>query len=500
MFRTLQRCLYALPVTLLFGGCAAYDPNAHYDPDAVEKVGFITAKSLRLEKYQSKPRGDSFPVPVNGTVKMLYIPDASAGGIRYREVYRYVVAVSEHETVSVEDSYPAFQVGECAKVFLSSRPTYPRIAPGSGCTMTGQAVVPALASNEGAKLQARVQQAPHLATLGVASQAASEAESGAVHGIVGKIPLTIGFANLSEEDVSGILSEDRRALSGLFARAAVAPKGVIPRAQVLMVYGKFTADGTVSGSPAFEMRRLVQESGANLIIFALPNSAETVKHLAQSAELKSTTVIYTLDRNKEGFGRFFRELFLKMGEGKPLLNAWVELAPQHPQAMPAYVPQTIVMAGAGNVAFPRPARAEARLAMEVREVMKSAIAQCDAAPRCIKVGEGSTPHAHTYLEQVIKKISSIGRVYLAVAGRSDSGVQTVTTRVMLASDGNLRAVNTISSGAPALTGRIERLFRVAAPYAPFNDHLREQADTIVADITFHFEDAKLVSVTTVPPT
>jgi hypothetical protein len=493
--------LYGFPLALLLGGCATYNPNTHYDPDAVEKVGFITAKSLVLEKHKSKPRGSFIPVPVNGTITMVYSPDASAGGGRYREVYRYVVAVSAHESVSVLDTYPAFQVGDCAKVFLSSRPTYPRIAPGSGCTMADQAAaVPPLTLNEGGKLQARVQAAPHLATRSVATQSASEAKSGAVHGIVGKIPLTIGFANLSEEDVSGIISEDRRALSGLFSRAAVAPKGVIPRAQVLMVYGKFTADGTVSGSPAFEMRRLVQESGANLIIFAMPNSAETVKHFAHSAELKSATVIYTLDRNEEGFSRYFRELFLKMGEGKPLLNAWVELAPQHPQAMPAYVPQTIVMAGAGNVVFPRPARAEARLAMEVREVMKSAIAQCDAAPRCIKVGEGSTPHAHTYLEQVIKKISSIGRVYLAVAGMRDSGVQAVTTRVMLASDGNLRAVNTISSGAPALTGRIERLFRVAAPYAPFNDHLREQADTIVADITFHFEDANLVSVTAGPPT
>jgi hypothetical protein len=158
------------------------------------------------------------------------------------------------------------------------------------------------------------------------------------------------------------------------------------------------------------------------------------------------------------------------------------------------------MAGAGNIAFPRPAWAEARLEMELRERMKSAIAQCDTAPRCLKVGEGSSPHAHTYIEQVVKKISVMGRAYLTVAVGSDSGVQAVTTRVMLGSDGNLRAVTTISSGAPALIRRIEQLFRVAAPYAPFNDPLRGQADTIVADIIFHFEGAGLVNVTTEPPT
>lgn len=132
MFRTLQRCLHCLSLTVLLAGCATYEPRDHYDPVAVEKVGFITSKSLaKIEPVKTKPKGNFIPVPMHGSVQMIYIPDA--GRTSYRDIYEYSVKVSESETVSVLSVYSSFEVGDCAKVFLSSKPSYPRIANGSGC-------------------------------------------------------------------------------------------------------------------------------------------------------------------------------------------------------------------------------------------------------------------------------------------------------------------------------------------------------------------------------
>jgi hypothetical protein len=167
-----------------------------------------------------------------------------------------------------------------------------------------------------------------------------------------KIPLTIGFANLSGEDFSAMATQDATALSPLFARSKIVSKQQIPSAEILLVYAHLNEDGTIKGPTTSGIRQIVQLTNAAIVILASPNSADSIKNAAALPGPKTANIVFTLDRNGNGFGRFFRELFEKMRGGKDMLTAWVELAPQHPSANLPYAPQTIFVAEGGKIAFP----------------------------------------------------------------------------------------------------------------------------------------------------
>lgn len=167
-----------------------------------------------------------------------------------------------------------------------------------------------------------------------------------------KIPLTIGFTNLSGEDLDAIASEDATALSPLFARPKIVAAHQIPSAEVLFVYGHLNEDGTIQGAPSSGIRQIVQLTSAAIVILASPNSSASIQNAIGLPGPKSANLIFTLDRNGSGFSRFFRELFEKMHDGKDMLSAWVELAPQHPNVSLPYAPQTIFLAEGGKIAFP----------------------------------------------------------------------------------------------------------------------------------------------------
>jgi hypothetical protein len=167
-----------------------------------------------------------------------------------------------------------------------------------------------------------------------------------------KIPLTIGFANLSGADLNDIASEDAQALSALFARSSVVANHKIPSAEILFVYAHLNEDGTIKGPTQSGIRQVVQLTNAAIVILASPNSAESIKNAAALPGPKTANIVFTLDRSGNGFARFFRELFENMRSGKDMLTAWVELAPQHPSANLTYAPQTILVAEGGKIAFP----------------------------------------------------------------------------------------------------------------------------------------------------
>lgn len=168
-----------------------------------------------------------------------------------------------------------------------------------------------------------------------------------------KVPLTIGFANLSGPDLAAIASEDAKALSPLFARSSVVANHQIPSAEILFVYAHLNEDGTIKGPTTSGIRQIVQLTNAAIVVLASPNSPGSIQNAAALPGPTTANVVFTLDRNGSGFGRFFRELFEKMGGGKDMLSAWVELAPQHPNANFPYSPQTILVAEGGKIAFPR---------------------------------------------------------------------------------------------------------------------------------------------------
>jgi hypothetical protein len=167
-----------------------------------------------------------------------------------------------------------------------------------------------------------------------------------------KIPLTIGFANLSGEDLEAIASEDATALSPLFARSKSVAPHQIPSAEVLFVYAHLNEDGTIQGASSSGIRQVVELTNAAIVILASTNSSPSIQNAIGLPGSKSANLIFTIDRNGDGFGRFFRELFEKMRDGKDMLSAWVELAPQHPNANLSYAPQTVFLAEGGKIAFP----------------------------------------------------------------------------------------------------------------------------------------------------
>ncbi|MDO9107290.1 MAG: hypothetical protein Q7U57_20295 [Methylovulum sp.] len=167
-----------------------------------------------------------------------------------------------------------------------------------------------------------------------------------------KIPLTIGFANLSGVDLDAIASEDAAALSQLFARSSVVANHQIPNAEILFVYAHLNEDGTIKGPTSSGIRQIVQLTNAAILILASPNSSDSIQKAFALPGPKTANIVFTLDRNGSGFSCFFQALFEKMRDGKDMLSAWVELAPQAPNANIPNTPQTLLFAEAGKIAFP----------------------------------------------------------------------------------------------------------------------------------------------------
>ena len=171
--------------------------------------------------------------------------------------------------------------------------------------------------------------------------------------IPARIPLVIGFANLSGDDLSGIASEDEVALAPLFSQSRVVPAGQVPSAHVLFVYTHLNMDGTIKGTPASGIRQIVQATKAAILVLASANSQESLQHAAHLPGPKTANIVLTLDRNGAAFSRFFQDLFVKMRGGTDMLSAWVELAPQVRHSSLSNVPATLLLAEAGKLAFPK---------------------------------------------------------------------------------------------------------------------------------------------------
>lgn len=168
-----------------------------------------------------------------------------------------------------------------------------------------------------------------------------------------RTPLAIGFANLSGPDLDDLAAQDAQTLGPLFMRARVAQHRQIPSAEVLFVYAHLNEDGTLQGPKPTGIRQIVQATDAAIVVLASPNSPQSIQNAVGLPGPKSANLVFTLDRNGSGFGRFFKELFENMQGGQDMLSAWVAIAPQHPDANPAYAPSTMLVAEGGKIAFPR---------------------------------------------------------------------------------------------------------------------------------------------------
>ncbi|MBD9358528.1 hypothetical protein [Methylomonas albis] len=167
------------------------------------------------------------------------------------------------------------------------------------------------------------------------------------------IPLTLGFCNFSGDDFLPFLEDDKAALSQLFKNINIAPVTKIPSCEVLFLYADLLENGMLRGTiNSAGIKQVAQLTGAKIIVLASPNGELPIRNAINLPGPKTANLIFTLNRNGDGFSRFFRDLFELMRAGKPMLNAWLELAPQHANAMPSYAPATLALNEAGNLQFP----------------------------------------------------------------------------------------------------------------------------------------------------
>ena len=170
----------------------------------------------------------------------------------------------------------------------------------------------------------------------------------------GKIPLTLGFADLSDNDFAALIAEDSTALSPLFERVRVVPAHNIPSAEILFVYTHLNENGTIRGSDRSGIRQIAQLTKSALVVVASPNSAASIKNAAGIPGPKTANIVFTADRNGQAFATFFHALFDKMRNGENMPSAWVELAPQGSIPTEANLPVVVLLAEAGKIAFPKP--------------------------------------------------------------------------------------------------------------------------------------------------
>jgi hypothetical protein len=167
-----------------------------------------------------------------------------------------------------------------------------------------------------------------------------------------KIPLALGFGNLSGNAHAPLLAEDAANLSSLFEVVHKSSALPLPAAQVLFVYAALSEDGCVPGDETGASAELAHITRAPIVILASPTPILAAKKVLLAKRPLKANVVVTLERKGQAFGKFFHALFELMRDGEDMLTAWVTLCPQGPIS-PPNLPLTLMAAGAGKLTFPR---------------------------------------------------------------------------------------------------------------------------------------------------
>src|SRR5262245_44802238 len=146
----------------------------------------------------------------------------------------------------------------------------------------------------------------------------------------GKIPLTSGFADLSDDDFATLIDEDSGALSPLFERVRMVPAHNIPSAEVLFLYARLNENGTLRGSERSGVRQIVQLTKSAIVVVASPNPGTNIKNAAEIPGPKTANIAFTVDRRGDAFRKFVDARFDRMRGGESMLAAWTLVGPQRP--------------------------------------------------------------------------------------------------------------------------------------------------------------------------
>lgn len=130
-----EKCMHyvrALTLPLLIYGCANQTPS--YDPNAVESIGRIISKMQVGAKIQA--RADS---PNMGPALAASLGPVGLGiGDALQKkttlpIFEYRIKTEDGREIVVFSDYSSDIVGQCVRVFESSRPSYPRFISSNEC-------------------------------------------------------------------------------------------------------------------------------------------------------------------------------------------------------------------------------------------------------------------------------------------------------------------------------------------------------------------------------
>src|SRR3569832_1853544 len=85
-----------------------------------------------------------------------------------------------------------------------------------------------------------------------------------------KIPLTLGFANLSGPDMEPLIDSDHAALAPLFEKVSRVPQGQNPGAPVLFVYAHQLLSGMLANIPIAGVRQIKLLTKSQVLVLAAP--------------------------------------------------------------------------------------------------------------------------------------------------------------------------------------------------------------------------------------
>jgi len=164
----------------------------------------------------------------------------------------------------------------------------------------------------------------------------------------------LGFLNLAGDNGSSLAKKDQDYLGNLFSTTLGAETNKLPKCNVLFLYCVLDASGRIAGQQ-FPLRDLIRSAGAHIVVVAFDNPANILTSIKFQQYLQSqdnwpANIIFTVNRNGDTFGHFFKNLFTQMHTGITMPNAWVSLAPQGPNGH-ADCPGTIALMEAGHVTF-----------------------------------------------------------------------------------------------------------------------------------------------------
>jgi len=157
----------------------------------------------------------------------------------------------------------------------------------------------------------------------------------------------IGFLNHAGAAGTSLSQADQRVLSPLFNEMRTS-EDLPPQCDVLFLYCNI--DGQEPASTQ-SIRELIKSAGACVAVVASENSADAyIKNVGPRTDW-SANIVMVVNRKDDKFCLFFHRLFAEMFKGRSMLMVWAELAPQIPGSAQSDVPDSIMTAEAGHIAF-----------------------------------------------------------------------------------------------------------------------------------------------------